>query len=239
MELKDKVALVTGAGRGIGREIALSLAAEGCKVLLVSRTELQLKEAVREISDAGGRAAYLAADLGEMESVGKVIKAAMDEYRGIDILINNAAVLYSTEYEEVTEEEWDKVMDINLKAPFFLNQKALAEMKKRGEGYIINISSTAALTVPPGIATYGISKKAVIGMSEALYETAKKDNVKVSTIYPGMTDTEMLRGFNPPVSPDRWMLPKDIVGCILFLLKQDRRVVVKEITPWSTGHDQI
>lgn len=104
---------------------------------------------------------------------------------------------------------------------------------------VINISSTAALQVPGALTSYGTSKVGLIGLSQALYETAKEYGVKVSVIYPGMTDTEMLRDFNPPVDPNRWMLPEDIVGCILFLLKQSDRVVVRDIVPWAARHDKI
>lgn len=239
MNIKDKVAIVTGAGRGIGKHTALELAAQGCSVLLVSRTVSQLEQTVDEIKSFDGNAVSLSIDLAKQASVQAVIDAAMSHFGGIDILINNAAVLIPSDIEDVTEEEWDKVMDINLKAPFFLSQKALPVMRQRGGGYIINISSTAALTVPPHNVTYGISKKAIIGMSKALYEKAKKYNVKVSVIYPGMTDTEMLRSFNPPVPPEKWMKTEDIVGCIKFLLLQSDRVVVKDIVPWSTKHDQI
>jgi 3-oxoacyl-[acyl-carrier protein] reductase len=239
MTLKDKVAIVTGAGRGIGKHTAFELAAHGCNVLLVSRTASQLEQTADKINSSGGNAVACPADLGKMENVHAVINTALRKFGGIDILINNAAILIPADYEDVTEEQWDQVMDVNLKAPFFLSQKVLPQMKKRGEGYIINISSTAALTVPTHSVTYGISKKALIGMSEALYEKAKGYNVKVSVIYPGMTDTEMLRGFNPPVPPEKWMKTEDIVGCILFLLMQSSRVVVKDIVPWSTKHDQI
>ena len=239
MELQDRVAIITGAGRGIGKQTALVLAGKGCPVVLVSRTASQLEETADEIRALGGKAAAVAVDLGEPDSASQVVAAALQAFGGIDILINNAAVLFATDILEVSEEEWDMVMNINQKAPFFLSQKVLPEMGKRGGGYIINISSTAALTVPPGIATYGISKKAIIGLSEALYERAKDFNVKVSVIYPGMTDTEMLRGFNPPVSPEKWMKPDDISGCIEFLLTQSGRVVVKDVVPWSTGYDKI
>lgn len=239
MELKDKTAIVTGAGRGIGRQTAVILAREGCNVVLAARTASQLEAAVEEIESAGGKAAACPVDLAKTGAADKIVDTAVNAFGSVDILINNAGVLFATSYVDVKEDEFDLVMSVNVKAPFFLSQKVLPLMKKRGEGYIINISSTAALTVPPGISTYGISKKAVIGMSEALYEAAKDYNVKVSTIYPGMTDTEMLRGFNPPVAPEKWMKTEDIVGCMVFLLKQSGRVVVKDIVPWSTGYDQI
>ncbi len=112
-------------------------------------------------------------------------------------------------------------------------------MVKRKSGYIINISSTAALEVPPGIAAYGISKLAMVGLTQAMYEVGKDFGVKVSAIYPGMTDTEMLRGFSPPVDPEKWMRPEDISDCVIFLLKQSDRMVIKDIIPWARRHDKI
>jgi len=239
MDLDRKVALVTGAGRGIGREVSLSLAKEGCDLILVSRTEGQLKEVKAEIEEAGGKAIYFAEDISKSKNIDKIIEYSVKEFSGIDILINNAAVLYSSDFLQISEEEWDMTLDINLKASFLLSQSAIRVMKEKGSGYIINISSTAAIEVPPGIAAYGISKLAMVGLSQALYEYGKDLGIKVSTIYPGMTDTEMLRGFDPPVERSKWMLPEDISGCIIFLLKQSDRVIVKDIVPWARRHDKI
>ena len=239
MKLEGTTAIVTGAGRGIGKETAAALAAEGCRVVLVSRTREQIEAAVQEIRARGGEAIGLSLDISKPESIRTIIDTAVSRFGGLDILINNAAVLYATGFLEVTEAEWDQVMSINLKALFFLSQAVLRVMKDKGEGYIINISSTAALEVPPAICTYGISKVGVIGLSQALYETAKPFGVKVSVLYPGMTDTEMLRGFNPPVDPEKWMQTADIVDCILFLLKQSGRVVVRDLVPWAVKHDKI
>ena len=112
-------------------------------------------------------------------------------------------------------------------------------MIEQKNGYIINISSTAAIVVPPAITSYGISKKGVLGLTEAMYEAGKKYNVRVSTILPGVTDTEMLRGVISDESPDMWMLPEDISYCVMFLLNQSSRMIVKEITPWAVRHDRI
>lgn len=239
MDLNGKTALITGAGRGIGKDIALNLAGQGCNISLVSRTEKQLAEVKEEIEDNGGCAIYHASDISIKENIKKITAGTIEVFSGIDILINNAAVLFSSDFLEISEEQWDATMDINLKSTFLLSQEVMRHMKEKGSGYIINISSTAALEVPPGIAAYGISKKAMIGLSEALYEYGKAYGVKVSTIYPGMTDTEMLRGFSPPVDPGKWMVPEDISGCVLFLLKQSERVVVKDIIPWARRHDKI
>lgn len=239
MKLDGKVAIVTGAGRGIGKNISLSLAEEGCRLVLISRTRSQLEKVKQEIVQKGGEAIIVATDISKKRNINMIIDETLKNYKTIDILINNAAVLYSSDFLDITEDEWDITMGVNLKAAFLLSQGVMKIIIKQGSGYIINISSTAALEVPPGIAAYGISKLGIVGLSQAMYEEGKKFGVKVSVIYPGMTDTEMLRGFNPPVSPDKWMFPSDISGCVLFLLKQSDRVIVKEIVPWARRYDKI
>jgi 3-oxoacyl-[acyl-carrier protein] reductase len=153
----------------------------------------------------------------------------MEKYNSLEILINNAGVHFASPFLETTEEEWDASMEIHLKAVFLLNQAVLKVMKEKKQGYIINISSTAALEVPSRASAYGISKLGVKGLTHALYETGKEYGVKVSVIYPGMTDTKMLRDINLPVDPSCWMLPEDIAGCVLFLLKQSDRIIIKEL----------
>ena len=239
MELGGKTAIVTGAGRGIGRDISLRLAEEGCNLALVSRTGKQLEKVKEEIECINSKAIIFPGDISEKDSISKIIEETMEHFNSIDILINNAAVLFPSDFMEITEEEWDKTMNINLKSAFLLSQKILKIMVKRKFGYIINISSTAALEVPPGIAAYGISKLAMVGLTQAMYEVGKDFGVKVSAIYPGMTDTEMLRGFSPPVDPEKWMRPEDISDCVIFLLKQSDRMVIKDIIPWARRHDKI
>ena len=239
MELKGRVAVVTGASRGIGRAIAETLAAKGCSVVLAARSGPELEAACTAIRAAGGTAAPVVVDLAKPGAPRWVIDQAVAAFGTIDILVNNAAVLHTTPYLSVTEEEWDAVMALNVKAPFLLSQAALRIMMAKRSGYIVNISSTAALEVPRHLTTYGTSKKALIGLSEALYETAKEGGVKVSVLYPGMTDTEMLRSAGVAVPEEHWMKTEDIAGCILFLLEQSERVVVRDLVPWASRHDQI
>jgi NAD(P)-dependent dehydrogenase (short-subunit alcohol dehydrogenase family) len=239
MDLKGRVAVVTGASRGIGRTIAETLAAKGCSVVLAARSGPELDSAGAAIRAAGGTAVAVVVDLAKQGAHRSVIDEAVAAFGTIDILVNNAAVLHTTPFLEVTEEEWDAVMSLNVKVPFLLSQAALRIMKAKRSGYIVNISSTAALQVPRHLTTYGTSKKALIGLSEALYETAKECGVKVSVIYPGMTDTEMLRSVGVAVPEELWMKTEDIAGCILFLLEQSDRVVVRDLVPWASRHDQI
>ena len=239
MDLKGAVAVITGASRGIGKAIAVELALKGCKVVIASRSTEQLNSVLTEIHKQGGEAIAVTVDLSKKGESKKIISAALEVYGTVDILINNAAVLKSEQFMDFTEDDWEMTLSVNLIAPFMISKDALSIMAGKKKGYIINISSTAALEVPPELVTYGTSKKALIGFSEALYAEAKKNNVKVSVIYPGMTDTEMLRGFNPPVNPGFWMQPEDIVGCIIFLLQQSERVIIRDIVPWAAKHDQI
>lgn len=238
MELKGKTAIVSGASRGIGREIALALAKVGCNLTVCARSLDKLTELKREAEAYGVRCEAIVADLRSMEDIRRVIETAA-VFGSVDILINNAGVIVNDGILGVTEADWDMTMDTNLKAQFFLAQGALVHMRERGEGYIINISSTVALGAKPGVTSYSISKYGVTGMSEALYQEAKRYGVKVSTIYPGVTDTEMLCGQDMPCGPEQWMLPSDIADCALFLLKTSSRMVVRDIVPWATGYDQI
>jgi 3-oxoacyl-[acyl-carrier protein] reductase len=239
MDLQGKTAIVTGAGRGIGRKIAMMIADEGCNVILVSRTEKELREVERTIRDKGGEAFHISADISNRKDIETIIEQALKKYNSLEILINNAGVHFASPFLETTEEEWDANMAINLKAVFLLSQAALKVMKEKKQGYILNISSTAALEVPSRASAYGISKLGVKGLTQALYETGKKYGVKVSVIYPGMTDTKMLRDINLPVDPSCWMLPEDIADCVLFLLKQSDRIVIKELITWASRHDKI
>lgn len=239
MVLKGKVAVVTGAGRGIGRNIAERLAAEGCRVVLVSRTESQIAEVAEIIRSNGGDAFPVAADIGIVSETRRVMDLVRSQLGTVHVLINNAAVLSATPFLEVDEDEWDATLAVNLKAPYFLSQQAIQMMSSYREGYIINISSTAALQVPAGLATYGTSKMALAGLSEAMYQAGKEHGVKVTVIYPGMTDTKMLRDFEPPVDPEKWMMPEDISNAVVFLLSQSTRVAIKEVTAWAAQFDQI
>lgn len=240
MELKNKTAIITGASRGIGKSIALALAKEGCSIVAGARDELRLNELKAQVEALGTKCETAIVDLRRMSDLKALLSAAQNTFGTVDILINNAGVIFNDGVAGVTEEQWDATMDVNLKAQFFLAQGALELMKNNPNGgYIINISSTVAFGAKPGVTSYSVSKYAVTGMSEALYQDAKSFGVKVSTIYPGVTDTEMLRGQDMPCGPSQWMLPEDIADCTLFLLKSSRRMVVKDIVPWSTGYDQI
>lgn len=231
MLLKNKTAIITGGGRGIGKITALELAKEGCNIVLAARSACELNDAAHEIEAEGAQVLSMPLDLALEESVNRLVDMALVRFGSIDILINNAGVLIPKPLQEVTLEEFDSTMNLNLRSAFLLSMKALAVMKERGEGYIVNISSTVALGVPSHLATYGMSKCGIVGLSQALYQEARNFGVKVSTVYPGITDTKMVRDANDPTDAERWMMPEDIACCILFLLKSSSRMVVRDIVP--------
>ena len=239
MQLKGKTAIVTGGGRGIGKAVVLDLAKEGCNVVLSSRSMDELESTVTEAKKSGAGALGLQLDLSRESNVSGLVDETVKQFGTVDILINNAGIIIPNRFMDITVEEWDSTMNINLRSAFLLSQKVLAVMAEKRSGYIINISSTVALGVPPRLASYGASKCGVMGLSQALYETAKEYGIKVSTVYPGITDTKMVRDINPPTKPEQWMLPEDISYCVMFLLKQSDRMIVKDIVPWSTGYDKI
>lgn len=239
MDLKGKTAIITGGGRGIGRAVALDLAREGCNVVISSRNRQELDEVVKEAEDIGGKVMGLQMDLTVEQNLQILVDKSINVFGTIDILINNAGIIIPRPFNEITADEWDKTMNINLRSVFLLSQKALRVMMEKRSGYIINISSTVALGVPPHLASYGASKCGVAGLSQALHGTAKDFGIKVSTVYPGITDTKMVRDTDPPTKPEEWMQPEDISYCVLFLLKSSSRMIIKDVVPWSTGYDRV
>lgn len=242
MSIKNHVALVTGGGRGIGRAIALALAREGCHVAITGRKQSALDGVVAEARALGVKATGIATDLADEKGIAPLVEHTVAELGPIDYLVNNAAVLHAVGLLDTTPGQWDETMATNLRSVFLLSQRVLRAMTERRRGYIINISSTVAHGAKQEVAAYSASKFGLAGLSQALYGAGKPFGVRVSTIYPGTTDTPMIRdlnGDNAVGNPADWMQPEDIAYCVLFLLKQSPRMVVKELTPWAVGYDRI
>jgi NAD(P)-dependent dehydrogenase (short-subunit alcohol dehydrogenase family) len=239
MELMGARALVTGGGKGIGLAVSRALVEAGARVAAVGRDSAALDEAKASLGDRADRFIAIAENLASEGAADRIADRAMAELDGVDILINNAGILRMGMVSEVASEEcWDDTMLINLKAPFLLARRLMGQMRGRGEGYIINVSSTVALGVPAALASYGVSKHGLRGLSEALWEELRGSGVKVSSIYPGITDTGMVRAINGG-DPGEWMQPEDIAACVIFLLSLGPRVIVKDIVPWAVGRDRI
>jgi 3-oxoacyl-[acyl-carrier protein] reductase len=223
MNLNGKSAIVTGGTKGIGRAIAEALLREGVNVCISARHEAEIERAV---SDMGG--------LGEAEVIGAVcdvrvedevlalVEHTVTEFGGVDILINNAGIGIFAKVEDLAPEDFRAVLETNLFGVFYCCHAAIPEMKKRGGGYIINISSLAGTNAHPEMAAYNASKFGLNGFSEALMQEVRHDGIKVSYIMPGSVNTEF--GGDEASAEKSWQLqPEDIARVVLDLLHHDER----------------
>ena len=189
--LSTKVALVTGGGSGIGRQMALSLAKAGASVVLTARREKMLMQTVQTISAFKGSSAFLTADLSETASIPGLVEKAQKLFGSLDILVNAAGVNLREAAEDITPESWEQTLSINLKTPFFLAQSLVPQMRKKGWGKIINISSLQSKRAFKNGLAYGASKGGVDQMTRAMAEAWSKDGICCNAIAPGFFPTEM------------------------------------------------
>jgi NAD(P)-dependent dehydrogenase (short-subunit alcohol dehydrogenase family) len=188
--LTDRVAIVTGASRGIGEAIAKTLAEYGAKVVLSSRKQEALDGVAKSINEAGGEALPIACHTGKMEMIDALYEKVMDTYGRVDILVNNAATNpFFGSMLEISESQYDKTFEVNTKGYFFMAQKAGKIMVKQGKGSIINVASVAGLVSPPMQAVYGMTKAAVILMTKVLARELGPAGVRANAICPGLTET--------------------------------------------------
>ncbi len=193
MLLSGQVAIVTGAGRGIGRAIALRFAREGAAILVTARTQSQIDAVAAELKSGGHRAAAIPADVSQESDCRAIVQAARTQFGRIDILVNNAGVLGPVKaVEEVLPDEWDEVIAVNLRGPFLMTRLVLPEMYQRGSGAIINISSVAAKAAFQWNGPYAASKAGLVGFTRTVAAEAARQGVRVNAICPGpVPETEM------------------------------------------------
>jgi NAD(P)-dependent dehydrogenase (short-subunit alcohol dehydrogenase family) len=223
MDLNGKVAIVTGGTKGIGRGIAEALVREGMSVCIGARKEAEVEEAVGELGEVGeGRVAGAVCDVRKHEEVLALIEHAVAEFGGVDVLVNNAGVGIFGRVEDLTPEDFRAVLETNLFGVFYACHEVIPQMKKRGGGYIINISSLAGTNAHPQMAAYNASKFGLNGFSEALMQEVRHDNIKVSYVMPGSVNTAF--GDEEPSDEKSWQLqPADIARVVLDLLHHDER----------------
>ncbi len=194
MRLKGKVAIITGGGSGIGRAASKLFSREGAKVIVNDYKEESGLGTVREIKESGGDAIFIEADISSPDQVKSLVDAALETYGGIDILFNNAGVLYFGTILDTDMETWNRVISINLTGTYLCSKAVLPHMIERGGGSIINMtSSTGAHDAHANIAAYVTSKGGVALLTRCMAIDHAKDNIRVNAIAPGPTDTEMLR----------------------------------------------
>lgn len=221
MLLKDKVALVTGAGRGIGKAISLKLAEEGASLILCARTAPQLQEVTDAIRSAGRPCLSGVADVAKEEEVNRLVRDGLDRFGQIDILVNNAGISNPKPFLETSNADWDETINVNLKGVVFCTRAVLPGMLERGSGTVINIASAAGLRGLPGSIAYTASKAAVIGLSHALAEEVGQRGIRVNVICPGPIKTELLdsSAVKDFVLKNKAHLlpPEDVAGTVVYL----------------------
>jgi NAD(P)-dependent dehydrogenase (short-subunit alcohol dehydrogenase family) len=223
MELANKIAIVTGGTKGIGRAIAEALVSAGVAVCISARKQEEIDQAVAALNSSGkGRAIGFVCDVREHQQVNALVAQTVTELGGLDILVNNAGIGIFETVEQTSPEDFRAVLETNLFGVFYCCHEAIPEMKKRGGGYIINISSLAGANPHPRMAAYNASKFGLNGFSEALMQEVRHDHIKVSYIMPGSVNTEF--GGDSPSDQKSWQLtPQDIARVVIDLLNHDER----------------
>jgi Short-chain alcohol dehydrogenase of unknown specificity len=239
MELKDKVALITGASSGIGEATARALSSAGAKVALVARRKDRLENLQKEIQQKDGQALAIAADVTKKDDVKKAVDACLKTFGRIDILINNAGIMPLSYVKNLKEDEWERMVDVNIKGVLYGIGAVLPSMIEQSSGHIVNISSIAGRRVFAGGAVYCATKFAVAALSEGLrMELSAEHKIRVTVIEPGLvatelpntiTDTEFQTKVFPSFAKVKPLMADDIARAILYAVTQPPHVDVAEI----------
>jgi len=234
--LTGKTALITGAGKGIGKALAIALAKEGVNVGLLARTTSDLEELAAQLQEFNIKTAIATADVAQMEAVNSAVKQLQDELGFIDILINNAGVAYFGGFLDLEPAQFEQTIQVNLMGVYYVTRAILPAMIEHKTGDIINISSTAGQRGAAVTSAYSASKFGLIGLSDSLMQEVRKHNIRVSTLTPSTVATELAIGLNlTDGNPDKVMQPEDLAEFIVSNLKLNRRVFVKDGGLWSTN----
>src|ERR1700727_143675 len=234
--IKDKVVVITGASSGIGEATALLLAERGAKVVLGARGQNRLKTLAARIADAGGEAAYAPTDVKRREDVTNLVKLACERYGKVDVLVNNAGIMPVSPLDDLRVEEWEEMIDINIKGVLYGIAAALPVFRKQGFGHFVNTASTAGHKTVPNQSIYSGTKFAVRAISEGLRQEAG-DKLRVTIISPGFVRTNFAEGVTSPqmttqleTSRDKFAIPPDAIArAIAFAIEQPAGVDVNEI----------
>ena len=227
--LQGRVALVTGAGRGIGKAIALLLAGADCRVVLVARSRDQLEEVCREIDSRHGSAAVVPCDLTRDDGIEKLVGRSAQHFGAIDILINNAGWGKRASVVKAKIDDWDQTFRVNLRAPMILAQRLLPAMIEKGEGAVINVGSVSGKSGEANGAAYSASKFGLIGFTQSLYEEVREHGIKVSVILPGFVDTPLIPP-NRQLDRSKMIQADDVAQTVLYVLTSPATCCPVEIT---------
>jgi 3-oxoacyl-[acyl-carrier protein] reductase len=250
MRLKDKIALVTGSSRGIGRGVAVAYAREGAKVMInYTSNEKAAKEVVEEIRNLGGQAQAFRADVAKKADAQAIVQATIDAFGGMDILVNNAGFTRPAMMVKMTEEQWDEVVNIHLKSPFLCAQAAAQHMSQKNSGKIINVTSVAGLVGTVGQINYSAAKGGVISMTKSMARELARYNICVNVISLGIVSTDMSEKITSDeklkeiymnrILLKRFAEPEDISPAFVFLASDEGNYITGQLFCVDGGYGMI
>ena len=236
MRLEGKTAIVTGAGRGLGKGIALKLAQEGAGVMICDMVEENAQSVVQEIEASGGKASYQICNVAVLDEVNALFEKTLDAYGKVDILVNNAGINRDSMLHKMSVEQWDQVIAVNLTGTFYMTQAAAKLMREQESGAIINISSASWLGTV-GQANYAASKAGVVGLTKTAARELAKKGVTCNAICPGFIETDMTRGVPEKVwdimvgkiPMGRAGKPSDVANMVAFLASEEADYITGEV----------
>ncbi|NOY61328.1 MAG: SDR family oxidoreductase [Calditrichaeota bacterium] len=233
--LQDKIVWITGSGRGIGRAAAMTLAREGAKVVVSARTGEEIKTVVREIESTGGQAIALVCDVTKNEQISNLVEKVKAKWGPIDILINNAGIGIFKKISETTKEDWETMMDVNLKGAFLCSHAVLPDMIEKKAGHIINVVSVAGKQAYYSCGGYCASKYGLLGFTDVLRLEMRKHGIKVTAFLPGATDTAIWG--DADVDRSKMMTPEQVAEGIVSICYSNPNVLNEEIVMRPIGGD--
>jgi len=226
MRLHEQVAIVTGAGRGIGRAIALALSREGCRLVLAARSRSEIEAVAAEAARLGGQALPVQVDVAEPTEVARMVETALRAYGRIDILVNNAGV--SVPFRDVVDfplEDWNRILQVNLTGTFLCSRAVLPAMIRQRAGKIVNLGSLSSFTGFPGNSAYGASKAGIVMFTKCLAAEVKAHGIDVNAVCPSGTDTRLLEEIGLKAGRTNLIRPEEIASLVLFLVTAEASAV--------------
>ena len=235
--LKGKTALVTGGGRGLGKAVALALAAEGVNVAITGRNENNLKSVAAEIESKGVKSSYSVFDVTDKKQVFTSLEKLQNDFGKFDILINNAGIAAFGGILEMDDEQWEDIVKTNLFGPYYVVKAVVPGMVEKKSGDVVNISSTAGLKGNALTSAYSASKFGLIGMSESMMLELRKQNIRVTTLTPSTISTDMAKTDLKITdgNPEKVLQPEDFAELVIDLLKLNKRAMLASAALWSTN----